>query len=314
MTAWNEGGAMLVLLDGSELAEQAVPVAATLAARAGAEVVLVHVYGAGGADPIYVEGLPVMDDHMRSLGRNHAQAYLDEARARLAAGARASTALLEGRVALAVAAHAGERGAALLVLTSHGRSGFERAWLGSVADELTRISPVPLLLIRPQTPPPTGRFRRLLLALDGSPLAEAVVEHAIGLAKLEQEAEIVLLQVVADDTTVLVPASLLGPSAAGEERARQREAAARAYMDGIAARVRSAGLRATVRIQAARAVAAAILEAARIEQVDLVALSTHGRSGLLRMALGSVADKVVRASHTPVLLYRPLAGTVPARP
>jgi nucleotide-binding universal stress UspA family protein len=124
----------------------------------------------------------------------------------------------------------------------------------------------------------------------------------------------VLLQVVADDTMVLVPASLFGPSAAREERARQREVAARAYLEGIAARVRSAGLRVTARVEAARSVAAAILETARTEQVDLVALSTHGRSGLLRMALGSVADKVVRASQTPVLLYRPLAGTVSARP
>jgi nucleotide-binding universal stress UspA family protein len=216
-------------------------------------------------------------------------------------------------VTSAIATYAGERSPQLLVLTTHGRTGFERAWLGSVADELTRISPVPLLLIRPQTALPATRFRRILVPLDGSPLAETVVEHAIRLAKLEPEAEIVLLEVLPDDfTPVGLPESLLGPSTASEEAARRREAAARAYLDGIAARVRSAGLGATARIQTGRGVAATILSTARSEHVDLVALSTHGRSGLLRMALGSVADKVVRASQTPVLLYRPLASTVPA--
>jgi nucleotide-binding universal stress UspA family protein len=315
MTASNERGPIVVLLDGSELAEQAVPVAAALAERADADLVLVHVHAPTAVDPIYVEGLPVIDERMRSLRRRHEQAYLDGARERLAAGARASTVLLEGRVAPAVATYAGERAVQLLVLTTHGRGGFERAWLGSVADELTRISPGPLLLIRPQTAPPATRFHRILVPLDGSPLAETVVEHAVRLAKLEPEAEIVLLEILPDDSTpVLVPASLLGPSAASEESARKREAAARAYLDGIAARVRSAGLRATARIQAARGVAATILETARSEQVDLVALSTHGRSGLLRMTLGSVADKVVRGSQTPILLYRPLASTVPAAP
>jgi nucleotide-binding universal stress UspA family protein len=59
------------------------------------------------------------------------------------------------------------------------------------------------------------------------------------------------------------------------------------------------------RVEAAAAVAPAILEIARVEQADVVALATHGRSGLVRLALGSVADKVVRASRTPVLLFRP---------
>jgi len=315
MTASNERGPIVVLLDGSELAEQAVPVAAALATRADAELVLVHVHAPTPVDPIHVEGLPVIDEQWRSLRRKHEQAYLDGARERLAAGARASTVLLEGRVTSAVATYAGERAAQLLVLTTHGRSGLERAWLGSVADELTRISPVPVLLIRPQTAPSATRFRRILVPLDGSPLAETVLEHAIRLAKLEPEAEIMLLEVLPDDSTpVVVPASLLGPSAASEERTREREAVARAYLDGIAARVRSAGLLATPRIQAARRVAATILETAQSEHVDLVALSTHGRSGLLRMALGSVADKVVRGSQTPILLYRPLANTAPAAP
>jgi nucleotide-binding universal stress UspA family protein len=315
MTASNARGPIVVLLDGSELAEQAVPVAAALAGRADAELILVHVHAPTPVDPIHVEGLPVIDEQWRSLRRKHEQAYLDGARARLAAGARATTALLEGRVASAVAAHAAERAAQLLVLTTHGRSGFERAWLGSVADELTRVSPVPLLLIRPPAVPSATRFRRILVPLDGSPLAESVVDHAIRLAKLEPEAEIVLLEVLPSDATpVLVPASLLGPSGASEERARKQEAAARAYLEGIAARVRSAGLRATARIETARAAAATILETAQSEHADLVALSTHGRSGLLRMALGSVADKVVRGSQTPILLYRPLAGTVKAAP
>src|SRR5512134_3053042 len=141
---------ILVPLDGSGLAELAVPVAAGLAQRAEAQMRLVHVHVPISAEPIHVEGLPVIDERMRSQRREHEQAYLVGASRRLAGGVAVSTALIDGPVAAALTAEAERSGAELIVMTTHGRGGFERAWLGSVADALVRTSPVPLLLVRPE--------------------------------------------------------------------------------------------------------------------------------------------------------------------
>jgi nucleotide-binding universal stress UspA family protein len=189
-------GPFVVPLDGSELAERAVPVAAELARRAVAELRLVHVHDPMAAEPIYVEGLPVIDDHMRSLEREHEQAYLDGAPQRLAPGARVSVDLLDGPVATAIVRYAERNGAGLIVLTSHARGGFERAWLGSVTDEMVRVSHVPLLVVRPEPGDVSGSFRRVVVPLDGSLAAESILEHAVRLARLQPEAELVILQVV----------------------------------------------------------------------------------------------------------------------
>jgi nucleotide-binding universal stress UspA family protein len=300
-------GPIVVPLDGSELAERAVPVAAELARRAGAELRLVHAHHPMATEPIYVEGLPVIDDHMRSLGREHEQAYLDRARQRLAPGARVSVDLLDGPVAAAIVRYAERNGAGLIVLTSHARGGFERAWLGSVTDEMVRISHVPLLVVRPEPEQVTGPFRRILVPLDGSLAADSILEHAVRLARLEPEAELVLLEIVqpiAPEVWVLgapFTASLPRENLAS----RPEEESAKEYLDGVVRRLEELGMRVRARVEIAAIVAPAILEIAHEEQADVVALATHGRSGLARLRLGSVADKLLRGSHTPILLFRP---------
>ena len=210
----SENRPIVVPLDGSDLAEQAVPVAVALAQKAGAQLHLVHVHTpTSPADPIYVEGLPVLDEHMHPRRREHEQAYLDAVRARLAGDVPATTRVIDGSAAAsALAAYARKSDAQLVVLTTHGRSGLERAWLGSVADEMVRLSPVPILLVRPEPGKAPVTMRRILVSLDGSPLAEAILEHAIRIARLEPEAEIVLFEVVEPiPSPILVPQSLLVP-------------------------------------------------------------------------------------------------------
>lgn len=286
-------GLILLPLDGSDLAEQAAPVAAEVARRAGVPLRLLHVHVPLTAEPIYVEGLPVMDEHMRPVRRAHEQAYMEKALARLTHGVNASMEILDGPVASALADHARASGADLIVMTTHGRGGLERSWLGSVADELVRVSPVPLLLIRPEPGTVTGAFRRILVPLDGSALAEAILEHVIRLGRLEPGSEVILLDVVQPITSdVWLSYAALAPSETMSVTERQ-EQGAREYLEDIARRLEVAGLRARPRVVAAANVAAAILEVAHTEQVDLVSLATHGRSGFARLALGSVTDKVV---------------------
>jgi nucleotide-binding universal stress UspA family protein len=298
-------GPILVPLDGSELAERAVPVAAELSRRADAGLLLAHVHAPLSPDPIHMEGLPLLDEELRPLRRQHEQAYLADVSRRLGAGLAISTLLLEGPVAAALAAQARSSGARLVVMTTHGRGGFERAWLGSVADEMARISPVPLLLLRPEPGARPGPFRRILVPLDGSPLAEAILESAVAFARLEPESELLLLRVV---HSVVTAAWVADPAPAAALAARElaaQQQRAHDYLAGVVHRLLAAGLRARALVEVDPNVPAAILRTARAEQSDLVALATHGRSGLGRLVLGSVADKLVRGSPTPILLLRP---------
>jgi nucleotide-binding universal stress UspA family protein len=306
-------GLILVPLDGSGLAEKAVPVAVEVARRAGAALRLLHVHVPLAAEPIYMEGLPVMDEHMRPVRRTHEQAYMEKALARLPRGLNATVAILEGSVASALADHARTSGAGLIVMTTHGRGGLERSWLGSVADELVRVSPVPLLLVRPEPGPVSGIFRRILVPLDGSALAEAILEHAVRFGRLEPGTEVILLDVVQPVASdVWLSYAALSPSETVSVTQRQAHRA-REYLESIARRLEAAGLRARPHVVVTANVAAAVLEMADVEQVDLVALATHGRSGLARLALGSVADKVIRGSRTPVLVLRPSPAASGAR-
>jgi nucleotide-binding universal stress UspA family protein len=306
-------GPILVPLDGSELAERAVQVAADLARRTGAELRLIHVHDPMATEPIHIAGMPIIDDHMRSLRRDHEQAYLDRAPQRLAPSGRVLVARLDGPVATAITEYADRSGAALIVITSHARGGFERAWLGSVTDEIVRISHVPLLVVRPEPGHVTGPFRRILVPLDGSAAAESILEHAVWLARLEPEAELVLLTVVQPvASAVWVSGAPLAASLPAENLvSRPEPESAREYLESVARRLEASGMHVRARVEIAAIVAPAILEIARGEQADVVALATHGRSGLARLMLGSVADKLVRGSHTPILLFRPSLPPAP---
>ena len=287
------------------MAEQALRVAVALARRRGAALRLVHVHVPNPADPIYVEGLPVIDDHLHPLRRRHELTYLERARDRLAAGVSASVVLLDGSPAATLADHARAMGATLVVMTTHGRRGFERAWLGSVADEMIRTCPVPVLLVSARSGGAAGDFRRIVVPLDGSPLSEGILKHALYLAAPHPSAELVLIDVVqpAPSDTWLKDGLIASDPAEQIHATRVQEE--QHYLDGVARTLTAEGARVQTRVRVGSDVASAILDAARTEEADIVALATHGRSGLTRLALGSVAQKVVREATTPILVFRP---------
>jgi nucleotide-binding universal stress UspA family protein len=146
-------------------------------------------------------------------------------------------------------------------------------------------------------------FQHVLIPLDGSTLAEGVLEPAVALGKLMQ-AEYTLLQ------TIEVPILGYAPAAqvAGldDQILEQWRVEAQAYLDQVAEHMRAQGLAVRVSVMVGQA-APAILDYARDHVVDVIAMATHGRGGAARMLLGSVADKVVRGAGAPVLLYRPPA-------
>jgi nucleotide-binding universal stress UspA family protein len=308
---------LLVPLDGSAFAEHALPLALSLARRAGAGLRLVRVYTPLQAmyapDGLFFDA--ELDDRLK-LGQ---QEYLDGLVARLAAasGVPVTPVLLEGQdVATSVRAVAADTGADLVVMTTHGRGAVGRFWLGSVADKLIRELPMPLLLVRPgEAAPDFGRepvLKHLLLPLDGSPFAEQILEPAIALGSL-MGADYTLLRVIKP----VWPASCdfygrdLGPEAESllnqiEKAQGQIRKEAEEYLGRVAERLRPQSLRVRTRVEVEEQTAAAILKEAKAPAIDLIALGTHGRHGLSRLLLGSVADKVIRAATLPVLVHRPL--------
>ncbi|HET9983295.1 MAG TPA: universal stress protein [Longimicrobiales bacterium] len=299
---------VLVPLDGSASSEWALPTAVAIARASGAKLELVSVHvplellGAAGEWGGY-------QGTLEATGTDHALAYLRGVADRVsaAAGVAATPIVRVGRAADALVRHAEQAGSDLVVLSTHGHGPIQRAWLGSVADAVARHSPVPVLLVRPEpdaVPDLTGGtlFRHILVPLDGSAFGEEVLGTAVALGALGA-ADYTLLEVV-------YPPFVIGPVDetlslhVDEELLRQRKAAADAYLRGVAERLRADGLEVETVVVVEPSTVASILDYAA-KGADLIALTTHGRGGLGRVVLGSVADKVVRGAASPVLLYRP---------
>jgi nucleotide-binding universal stress UspA family protein len=212
-------------------------------------------------------------------------------------------------IADALAADAAATDTDLIVMTTHGRGGLARFWLGSVADSLVHVSSVPVLSLRPGEPVPPIKhppvFRHILIPLDGSALAEQILEPALALGALTQ-ATYTLLHVV--ELFVLPSYAPLAQAVQLDAHMTQAlQTEMQRYLDDVAQRLRASGHQVHTRTLLGAQPAVALLDAAQEQGADLIALATHGRSGLPRLLIGSVADKVRRGADMPVLLYRPQA-------
>jgi nucleotide-binding universal stress UspA family protein len=300
---------ILLPLDGSSFAEEALPMAARLARDADADLHLVHVIRPA---PDVDFKSPGEDLAWRTEVREAASTALGERASRLRrSGVLARADVREGPVVDALLESAGDHGVDLIVVTTHGAGGFRRWWLGSVADALLRQGEAPVLLVRPwddtsERPVDEPRFRAILVPLDGSPASEAVLPHARWLRDAN-DARLVLVRVIPSPLEVGTLYGIPSVRLEGEAHRLQREAAL-AYLEEVSARI--AGPDGTspapeLRVIEASSAAEGVLEAARTLGADLVALSTRGRSGFGRTVIGSVADKVVRGAAVPVLAVRP---------
>lgn len=294
---------IVVPLDGSAFSLQAVG----LAGRARAAVHLVHVHEPP-VSPVALRGEPVLESQLETTLAAEMDRYLRELAGRIRARGKLAISITtqHGRVADAIARYAREVEADLIVLTTHGRSGLSRLWLGSVADELLRIADVPLLAVRPaRRGAGLGRerqFRHVLAPLDGSDLAEQALAAALVTARLAK-ARVTLLRVVTPHLAIARPAPVTRLDRA--DLARQRRDA-EDYLRGVAEHLRREGVPVVTRVVVSGDPARAILRSAAAGRADLIAMATHARGRLGRFLRGSVSDKVLRgASRTAVLLTRP---------
>ena len=146
-------------------------------------------------------------------------------------------------------------------------------------------------------------YKRILVPLDGSPLAEAALGHARQLAQCD-DSEIVLLRVVISPYTIVAPDMMLAGQIMDQEPLQQQ---AEQYLQAQAGKLAAQGI-AVHMVACQGPVAEAILDHARSLAVDVIVMSTHGRGGVSRWVYGSVADRVLQAAPCPVLLIRAGAG------
>lgn len=294
---------ILVPLDGSPFGEAALPAAIALARRTGARLHLVHVRPVAswtGISGLASAGSGRIQDEMS----RYLDGIVDQTSDEL--GESVSFSLLDGPVPDAIREYAAARHISVIVMSTHGRRGLSRAWLGSVAAGVVRESPAPVLLVRPRKsgarPGANLRIRRILVPLDGSELSATIVPHAAALARITGAA-VQLVHVI--EPVFRVGEAILVPAVEYDAEAHERhQLESRGYLERIAARLSGEGLAVETRVVSGEAVQT-LLDQARETGADLIALATHGRSGWQRLAFGSVADKIVRSSTLPVLAIRP---------
>lgn len=290
---------MLVPLDGSELSEVVFPYAKDLAGRLDLGIILLHVHNPeeGEAVPLHQAYIERKVEIMkRQVGEVHKK--MGTGQGGKAVQVRGE--LVAGYPAEEILRYADENDVGFILMATHGRSGIRRWVLGSVAEKILQASKIPVWLVRAGVPAEVvyDKWPRItmLVPLDGSELAEAVLPHVKTLAKQQgiEQMDVVLFGVAEPSVGSVyyipnVPTTL-------EEM--------KEYLAKIEKRLKDAGL--TVKSEARRGnPAEQIIEYAGENPFNLIVMSTHGRSGLGRWVFGSVADKVLHGASSPVFLVRP---------
>lgn len=295
---------ILVPLDGSDFAEGALDTAVALAMRDGASIQLLSVVPTeppfGFTDEAMLTGWV---DAEKSLQQD----YLKKTAASVAARSedlRVEASVHVGNVGATIREVSDALDVDLVILTTHGRGAFGRVWLGGTADQLLRSLERPVLLLPPT---PAGRkpfaeepVRHVLVPLDGSEAAEAALD-VLPLLPVSGDVRLTLASVVEDFAVPTgYPQHATAAGLVDEERQRMVP-----YLAAIARRLEQEGLGVPeTHVLVADSAARGLLRHCRETEVEAIALSTHGRGGVPRLLLGSVADKLIRGAGVPILVNR----------
>lgn len=293
---------ILVALDGSRFSEAILPYARFLSDKLKLEVQLVHVIDSEIAAPSSSAAQSRYRDVMSAESKKGLD-YLKRIAESFAASIKVECIVEHGKPAELIVDKAAANSGTVIAMTTHGRSGLNRWLLGSIADKVLHAAANPLLLVRAGETIQTDRaamLARILVPLDGSALAETVLPHSAELAQ-KLGLEIVLLRVFAVPTPVF--AEDYGPYV--EEIWAQLDEESKRYLDEKARQLQAQGLTNVSTIATAGFAAEKIIDIARQSPDCLVAMCTHGRSGVNRWVMGSVTERVVRHSGDPVWIVRP---------
>ena len=295
---------IMVPVDGSSFSREAVLQGLRIASQSGATLRLVRV----ASKPVSVGGPDAFVPFEESLRRQRtdelAELYQIAADCRAHSTVNVTASLQQGPVVDALIGYARRFRIDLIVMRSHARRGIARVWFGSVADKLIRESGVPVLVVRPPSVATalgsSFGFKRILVPLDGSTLAEQIIPRLLPLARIDGST-ITILRIVPRSDSNAQPGleSSIGPAKAMDI------ANAKLYADRVIRDYIDKGIETSRHIVIADDAASAILERAEIEDADLIAIATRGRGAIARARSGSVADRVMRESLTSAMVVHP---------
>ena len=286
---------ILIPLDGSKVAEAVLPYSKFLAETLHLPVQIVHAAAPKPAAP--------------AAQSNRESEYLKGAAASYLGAVSAECIVKSGAAAEVILDTAAADAGTLIAMATHGQSGGGRWLLGQVAQKVLQATKNPLMLIRPNEASVSSkrevRFRTIIVPLDGSHLAERVLPHVVGLAT-QLQAEVVLMRTYSLPTAgYFMAAGMAQPDMAALGEKMKQEVGG--YLAVKAAELKAQGIAKISSHVAEGHGAEEIIDLARGRADSLIALASHGRSGIGRWVLGSVAERVVSYAGTPVLVIRPQA-------
>jgi nucleotide-binding universal stress UspA family protein len=297
---------VLVPLDGSLLAECALPHAIAIARAFDAKVVLLRVLDKNQAG----EKTQLFDLVNWQINKTAAKLYLEKTGARLQkAGVRIETAVLEGLVAESITEFAQNQGIKLIILSSHGRSGLSQWGISSVTQKIIFSAPTSVLIIRAHQPALSelveGQYKRIMVPLDGSRRAENVLPMVTLLARFHKSWIHVVHVVKMPEMARQMPLAREDMELSERIVSRNREEAIR-YLDQVRLQSPLDGIDVQTHLLTSDNAAAALHELAEKEGIDMVALSAHGYSGYNQWPYGGMVNNFVLYSKVPLLIVQDL--------
>ena len=302
---------ILVPLDGAELAERALPYAEELASHLGSEVILINVMGAN-ENPDNPEHRVYLNNKVATTEQaiKKSPALPPGEKVKVASAIIGSSGILT-HPAEEILDYAEKENVSLIVMATHGRTGIKRWALGSTADKVARASQCPILLIRANIDAPESvHLDKILVPLDGSKQSEAVLPYIENLAsKLKSEISLLNVVELLYHITVYSGTGYYGDSGIvkvpyTEEEIKPMKIVAEKYLQKVSGKLIAEGIKTSYEVRVGSA-GGEIIKVEGEMHPDMVIMSTYGHSGFSRWDHGSVADKVLHAGNTPLLLVRP---------
>jgi nucleotide-binding universal stress UspA family protein len=296
---------IIVPLDGSQLAEGVLPYVRSLAHALQLPVTLLHVMDpdiiSAFADPAHKRYF----DNVAAGMKMDSADYLRRLIPSFPTSLKVDASVEVGKPPETIVSKAASDPGTLIAMATHGRSGIQRWIMGSVADKVLHATGNHLLLVRPRGELTTineeAPLKSIVVPLDGSGLAETILPYALELAR-KMKAEIILLRAYALPASIYSGTDEYVPNI--EQLNAQLRTEAKEYLDGKAQELKGKGVDKVSAILVEGHGAAEIIDFAKETPDNIVAMCTHGRSGVGRWVLGSVTERVVKNSGDPVLVIR----------
>jgi len=293
---------ILIPLNGSELAEKALPYAKSIATLKKSQVIL------------FAVSLTIFVDRRDRLFSSYLEVKAKELNTE---GIKTTTATSYGDVAEEIVKYANNNKLDLIVMATHGYSKAKQWMFGSIAQKVLYGTEIPVLLIKSKSPEVSAEFNRILVPIDGSSFSESTFPYIEELTKKTNK-EILLLHICEPP---IVPSYGSRPINSTWKKYRddmwgEMEKLSTSYLKKTMAALKKKGIKVKSRVVKAQTgeVVQTIMQVSKEENVDLIVIATQGRAGVSRRVYGSVANRIVEESSQPILLIRPATSIPPSPP